>query len=150
MGFEEEEAQRRGYCSLCSRINRRLFGNNRAEVDEAGPGLVFVAGSSTVPGIIWRFRALGGREPSGFLTVKGKCNRKCCGRLAGGKLTGGCWNNPSLEWGSLVSWGCLGQIKDSSEWAQHSTCEPEFRKRRSWGAEPSCSSAGGASSYEAD
>lgn len=35
-----------------------------AEVDEAGPGLVFVAGSSVVPGIIWRFQALGGREPS--------------------------------------------------------------------------------------
>lgn len=95
---------------LCSRINRRLFGSNGAEVGEAGPGLVFVVGSSVVSRATWGFEVLGGEEPTGFLIVKRECSRKCCGRLAGGRLTGGCWNNLSLGWRSLVSWGSLGQI----------------------------------------
>lgn len=90
-----------------------------AEVDKDRAGLVFGIESFVVLDATWGLEALGGRELPGplppqppELIVKGGCNRKCCGRLAGGRLTGGCWNNSSLGWGSLTSWGYLGQIKD--------------------------------------
>lgn len=93
---------------LCFRINRRLLGSNGVEVGEVGSGLVFVVGSFVVLRVIWGFEVLGGEEFIGFLIVKRECSRKCCGRLAGGRFIGGCWNNFSLGWRSLVFWGSLG------------------------------------------
>lgn len=80
-----------------------------------GAGLVFGVGSFVMPDAPWGFEALGGRELSGFLTVKGGCSRKCCGKLAGGRL-GAVGTTPAWDG---VAWprGCLGQIRDPREWA---------------------------------
>lgn len=60
-----------------------------AEVDEGEAGLVFGVWSSVVLEASWGLEALGGREPFGFLIVKGAGTRKGRGRLAG-RLTEGC------------------------------------------------------------
>lgn len=87
MGFEQEEAQRRGLLTMLQN-KQEVVSEYGAEVDKGGAGMVFGVGSFVMPDAPWSFEALGGRELSGFLTVKGGCSRKCCGKLAGGRLNG--------------------------------------------------------------
>lgn len=93
------------------RINRRLLGSNGVQVDKSEPGLLFAVGSSVIAGAMWGLEALG--MPSVFLVVKGEGSRKCCEGLTGGRSTGSCRSNLCCGWGNLVSWGQLGQIRDS-------------------------------------
>lgn len=126
MGFEQAEAQRRG---LCFSMNRRLFGSMEQRLTRVGrPGVWCreLCSASCCSG-------LGSVRWEGALWVldrKGGCSRKCYEKLAGGRLTGGRWNNPSVGWGSLAPCGCLGQTRDPREWVPCGTCEQWIRKRR--------------------
>lgn len=121
------------------RINTRLFGGSGVQVDEAGPGLPFAVGSSIIAEATWGLEALGVRESSVFLVVKGECSRKYCERPAGERLTGGCWSNPRWGWGNLMSCGNWGRSAIPENELHNGVNHSEMR-------ESSCSSVG-ASSY---